>query len=78
MLTGVMQKIQTVFLNQDSVQNLGWMDTLTGMSELEALAEIKNKLAKIEFLDSVNLKNKIELVLEIDKKSYRSVKENYA
>jgi hypothetical protein len=74
MLTSVMQKIQTVFVNQDSPQSLGWMDTLTGMSELDALTEIKNKLAEIEFLDAVNLKNKIELVLEIDRKTYRSVK----
>jgi len=74
MLSSVMNKIQTAFLNQDVSQNLGWMDTLTEMSELDALMETRNQLAKIEFLDSENLKNKIELVLEIDKKTYRNVK----
>jgi len=69
-----MSKIQTVFLNQDVTQNLGWMDTLTEMSELEALAEIRNQLAKIDFFETANLKNKIELVLEIDKKTYSKVK----
>ncbi len=60
MLTNVMHKIQTVFLNQDAPQNLGWMNTLTGMSELDALVEIKNQLVKIDFFESANLKNKIE------------------
>ena len=74
MLSSVMYKIQSVFQTQDSYQNLGWMDTLSEMGELDALFETKSQLAKIDFTDTSNLKNKIELVLEIDKKTYRNVK----
>jgi len=74
MLTDVMHKIQSVFHNQESVQNLGWMDTLSEMGELEALLETQSQLAKIDFSDAKNLRTKIDLVLEIDKKTYRKVK----
>lgn len=69
-----MHKIQTVFTHQDASQNLGWMNTLSEMSELEALLETQSQLAKIDFLDLADLKNKIELVLEIDRKVVGSVK----
>lgn len=74
MLTDVMHKIQSVFHHQESVQNLGWMDTLSEMGELEALLETQSQLAKIDFSDAKNLRTKIDLVLEIDKKTYRKVK----
>ena len=74
MLSNVMHKIQTVFTHQDASQNLGWMNTLSEMSELEALLEAQSQLAKIEFSDLAALNNKIELVLEIDRKIVQSVK----
>ncbi len=69
-----MHKIQSVFQPQDLQQNLGWMNTLSEMSELEALAETKTRLVKIDFSEGKNLKNKIDLVLEIDTKTYQNVK----
>lgn len=74
MLSNVMHKIQTVFVHQDAGPNLGWMNTLSEMSELEALLEAQSQLAKIEFSDLAALNNKIELVLEIDRKMVRSIK----
>ena len=74
MLSNVMHKIQTAFTHQDANQNLGWMNTLSEMSELEALLETQIQLAKIEFSGLADLKNKIELVLEIDRKMVGSVK----
>jgi len=69
-----MHKIQSVLQPQDLQQNLGWMNTLSEMSELEALAETKARLVEIDFSEGKNLKNKIDLVLEIDTKTYQHVK----
>ena len=74
MLTGVMHKIQTVFGYQDPYRSPDWMDTLTEMSELDALTEIKNQLAKVEFKAHAKLEKKIDYVLEIDRKTYQKVK----
>ena len=73
MLSSVMHKIQTVFQAQDFTPNLGWMSTLSELGELDALLETKSHLAKIDFSDAKNLENKIELVLEIDNKTYINV-----
>ena len=69
-----MQKIQSVLQYQDAEKNLNWINTLSEMGELEALAETRRRLAKMDFSDDNNLKNKIDLTLEIDKNSYRNVK----
>ncbi len=74
MLSSVMHKIQSIFHPQDLVQNLGWMDTLAEMGEFDALIETKFQLAKIDFSDVKNFKNKVDLVLEIDAKTYQNVK----
>ena len=74
MLSNVMHRIQSAFQHQDLDQNLGWMNTLSEMGALEALAETKNRLSKVDFANGKNLKNKIDLVLEIDQKTYRNVK----
>ncbi|MFM9834735.1 MAG: hypothetical protein ACKVOA_01375 [Methylophilaceae bacterium] len=74
MLFNVMHKIQSAFHTQDSQQNLGWMNTLSEMGALEALSETKRRLSKIDFSDVANLKNKIEIILEIDQNTYQSVK----
>jgi hypothetical protein len=63
MLFNVMQKIQSVLQYQASEKNLNWINTLSEMGELEALAETRRRLAKIDFSDDINLKNKIDLIL---------------
>lgn len=74
MLSTVMHKIQSVLHQQEMQKNLGWMNTLTEMDDLEVLKETRTQLAKIEFLSANQLKSQIELVLEIDSKTYRHVK----
>jgi len=74
MLSTIVQKIQSVLHQQDEVKNLVWMDTLTELDELEALKEITGQLAKIQFDSIENLDNRIELVLGIDRKTYRHAK----
>jgi hypothetical protein len=74
MLATVKHKIQAVFHPQDAQKNLGWMDTLTEMDELEALKEITSQLVKIQFTENNILERRINLVLEIDRKAYRHAK----
>jgi hypothetical protein len=74
MLATVKHKIQAVFYPQDSQKNLGWMDTLTEMDELDALKEITSQLVKIQFTELNILEHRIDLVLEIDRKTYRHAK----
>ena len=50
------------------------MDTLTEMDELTALKEITAQLVKIQFDSTKNLDYHIDLVLEIDKKTYQHAK----
>jgi hypothetical protein len=75
MLVTVKHKIQAVLHPQDAQKNLGWMDTLTEMDELTALKEITAQLVKIQFNSTKNLDYHIDLVLEIDKKTYKHAKE---
>lgn len=74
MLTNVMYKIQSVLQTQDVQKNLEWMDTLTEMSEMDALKEITSRLTKIQFNAGGNAEYRIDLALEIDKKTYREAK----
>jgi uncharacterized protein (UPF0218 family) len=74
MITNVMHKIQTVLHRQELQHNLGWMNTLTEMDELDALKETTSQLAKIQFDSNQMLKVGIDLVLEIDSKTYRNTK----
>ena len=74
MLSTVIHKIQTVLYRQEMQQNLGWMNTLTEMDALDALKETTSRLAKIQFDTNESLKIGIDLVLEIDIKSYRNAK----
>jgi hypothetical protein len=75
MLATVKHKIQAVLHPQDAQKNLGWMDTLTEVDELTALKEITARLVKIQFDSTKNLDFHIDLVLEIDKKTYKHAKE---
>jgi len=69
-----MHKIQSVLHHHDMQKNLGWMDTLTEMNGLDALKMATAQLAKIQFDSIENMESNIELVLEIDKKSYQNSK----
>ena len=74
MLSNVLQKIQSVLHQQEMHKNLEWMDTLTEMDGLDALKMTTDQLVKIQFDSVENLDSHIEVVLEIDKKSYHNVK----
>jgi hypothetical protein len=74
MLTKVMHKIQSVLTQQTVQKNLGWMNTLPEMSEIDALKQTTSELAKIKFDGSKNIKNQLEMVLEIDEKTNSQAK----
>jgi uncharacterized protein YqgV (UPF0045/DUF77 family) len=73
-ISAVMHKIQTVLHRQQMPDNLGWMNTLIEMDELDALKETTSRLARIQFDSNEMLKRSIDLVLEIDSKTYRNAK----
>ncbi|MEE9331049.1 MAG: hypothetical protein V3U89_02355 [Methylophilaceae bacterium] len=74
MLSNVFTTVQKSLKSQDTTQNLDWLDTLSGMTELESLIAVKDQIAQINFLNLKGLKNKIEIVLDLDQDSYRKVK----
>ncbi len=74
MLTSVIEKIQTVILHQEMQKNLGWMDTLSKMDELDALKETTLHLAKIKFDSGATVKRQLDILLEVDRKTYREAK----
>lgn len=73
MFDNVIHTVQEVFKHQGD-EDLEWLDTLAGMTDLDALIVVKDQLAKIDFFFPENLKNKINLVLDADEESYRKVK----
>lgn len=74
MLSMMMHKIQSVFQQQDMQKALGWLNTLPAMAELDVLIETRQQLAKIEFESIYDAEYQIELVLQIDKNTYRYAK----
>lgn len=74
MFTSVIQKIQTVIHHQEVQKNLEWMDTLTNMDELDALKETTVHIAQIKFDSGATLKRELDILLEIDQKTYREAK----
>lgn len=74
MLSKVVHKIQTVFQHQDMQKTLGWMHTLPAMAEIDVLIETRQQLAKIQFESMHQAKFEIDLVLEIDRNTYRYAK----
>lgn len=74
MLSMVVHKIQTVFQYQDIQKTLGWMHTLPAMAEMDVLIETRQQLAKIQFESIYQAKLEIDLVLEIDRNTYRYAK----
>ena len=74
MLANVIHKIQTVIHHQEVQKNLEWMDTLTNMDELDALKETTLHLAQIKFDTGATLKRQLDILLEVDQKTYREAK----
>jgi len=74
MLGSVIHTVQKAFKYQDPNEDLDWLDTLAGMTDLDSLIEIKEQLSKIDFFYPKHLKNKIDLVLDVDERSYQKVK----
>lgn len=75
MLENVIHKIQSVFNHQNPAQNDAWMDTLSAMSDADAMMEIKERLRKIDFTVANHLAEKIDTVLNIDEKAHKIVKQ---
>lgn len=69
-----MHKIQSVLHHQEVQKNLGWMHTLTNMDELDALKETTLRIAKIKFDTGATLKRQLDILLEIDQKTYAEAK----
>lgn len=74
MLANVMHKIQTVLHHQEVQKNLSWMHTLSNMDELDALKETTLHIAKIKFETGATLKRQLDVLLEIDQKTYAEAK----
>ncbi|MES2636147.1 MAG: hypothetical protein V4605_02395 [Pseudomonadota bacterium] len=67
MLSVFINKIQSIFQQQDMQKTLGWLNTLPAMAELDVLIETRQQLSKIQFDSMEDAEYKIELVLQIDK-----------
>lgn len=74
MLSTIIHKIQAVLHHQEMQHNLGWLNTLTEMDALDALKETTSRLARIQFDSNESLDIGIDLLLEIDSKTYRNSK----
>ena len=73
-LLAIKHKIQSAIHHQVIEKKLEWMNTLPEMDELGALKVITTRLAKIQFISSETINRDIDLLLEIDSKTYRSAK----
>jgi hypothetical protein len=71
MLSAVKLKIQSTLHREDDIDSLAWVNTLQEMDGLEALTKITERLAKIQFNSNISLEKRIDLVLEIDRLTYR-------
>lgn len=74
MFDDVIHTVQKVFKHDDPRQDLDWLDTLEGMTDLDSLIAIKDQLSKIDFFYPKHLKSKIDLVMDADENAYRKVK----
>ncbi len=74
MLSEVINKIQSVFQHQEMQKTLGWIHTLPEKAELDVLIETRQQLSKIQFEAIQQAKLQIDLVLEIDRNTYRYAK----
>lgn len=74
MLGNLFTSAQKASSAQETIQDLEWVDTLSGMTELESLMAVKDRVAAIDFLTAKNLKNKVDELLGLDQDSYQKVK----
>ncbi len=74
MLNAVFAKLQKPYLDQDTMQDIAWSDTLSEMTELEALIATKDKITQIDFLHLKGLEDKVGQVLNLDQFAYRNGK----
>ncbi|MFW5431715.1 MAG: hypothetical protein ACKE5M_00535 [Methylophilaceae bacterium] len=74
MLANVLETARKTIKHGVFTQDIEWLDTLSGMTELESLITIKDELSKIDFLDLKRLESKVDFVLEVDKSTYKKVK----
>ena len=72
MLALVRHKIQSVFNHHQLEKNLEWMNDLTSMDEIEALTLVTKQLAKVKFSADKKLLADMDLLLEIDAKTYHT------
>ncbi len=72
MLAMVKHKIQSVFQHHQLEKNLGWMNDLTSKDELQVLTVVTSKLAEIDLITDKNLHMNMDLLLEIDAKTYQT------
>lgn len=72
MLEAVKHKIQSVFHHHQLEKNLEWMSDLTTMDEQDILGTVTAQLAKIEWSVDKKLHSNMNLLLEIDAKTYRT------
>lgn len=70
----VRDTVQKALGQHDSVYDQEWLDTLDGMTDLEAIITVKDQLSKIDFFKVDDLRGIIDLVLEIDELNYQRVK----
>lgn len=73
MLSAVKLKIQSTLHREDDVDSLAWVNTLQELDSVEALKKVTERLAKIQFSSNISLEKRIDLVLEIDRLTYRKV-----
>jgi len=57
-----------------NVQEDAWTDTLSEMTELEALIAVKDQLVQIDFSHTKGLESKLEQVLNLDQSAYQICK----
>lgn len=74
MLSVTLHKIQSVMRHETLPEELAWMDTLTDVDELTAVNAVKAKLTDIPFNQIEQLEHSIDLVLGIDRKTYKPIK----
>ena len=70
----VRETVQKALGQHDTVYDQEWLDTLEGMTDLEAIIVVKDQLSKIDFLQVDDLRSVIDLVLDIDELNYQRVK----
>ena len=69
MLAMFKHKIQSAFAHHQLEKNLEWMSDFTSMDEIDILALVSSKLAKIHLLADKKLHVEMDLLLEIDAKT---------